>query len=161
MTAAASLEQLVARLGDGEILDDPTVADGIVRGGAHFEAAGVTVTVSIDPELDDVDAELDEADVALLIERVEQVLAMGEAEWRNVTDTVIAELEAEDDGAAETAADQVDLDNDLEARSLVVFADAVLVRFAAPRRFRGSRIVAQLNDAFEVEGVDVEDDDVV
>lgn len=153
---AALLDQLVSHIRADEILDEPVAEDGIVHGLARFEAAGVEVAVNVDPELDE-DGETD-AEPADLVAALERVLAMSEAQWRAVTDAVIAELEAVD--TAEPAADQVDLDNDLEARSLVVFADAVLVRFEAPRRFPASRILAQLDDAFDVEGVDVEDDDI-
>ncbi|MEH3089783.1 MAG: cytochrome C5 [Microbacterium arborescens] len=152
---AALLDQLVSRIRAEEILDEPVAEDGIVHGRARFEAAGVEVAVNIDPELDE-DGETD-AEPVDLVAALEGVLAMSETQWRAVTDAVIAELEAVD--TAEPAADQVDLDNDLEARSLIVFADAVLVRFEAPRRFPASRILAQLDDAFDVEGVDVEDDD--
>ncbi len=51
--------------------------------------------------------------------------------------------------------EQIDLRDDLEATSVVVFADAVLLAFLAPKQFPDSRILVQLDDDLEVDGVEV------
>ena len=79
---------------------------------------------------------------------------MTEAQWKAVIEAIVDEIEdaVEDDSVAE----QIDLRDDLEVRSVVVFADAVLLRFEAPRQFPDSRILVQVDENSEVETVEVE-----
>jgi hypothetical protein len=58
-----------------------------------------------------------------------------------------------DEGPA--AADK-DLRQELEARSLVVLADATLLRLEAAQSFPGARIVVQIDDDYEVQFVEVQ-----
>ena len=47
--------------------------------------------------------------------------------------------------------------DDLEATSVVVFADAVLIAFDAPKQFPDSRILVQLDDDLDVANIEVRD----
>jgi hypothetical protein len=77
-----------------------------------------------------------------------------------VIDEVAADIEdAVDDDAP--VIDQTDLRDDLEATSVVVFADALLLAFDAPRQFPDSRILVQLDEELEVSGIEVRERDGV
>ena len=156
--ATPSLDALFDRISDGGLLDEPVAEHGIVRGRASLDAAGSNVVVNVDPELDDEeeDEEADAPDLDALLEGLTRTLAMSEAQWTAAIDAVVAEIdEAVDE---DEVTEQAPLRDDLEATSLVVFADAVLLRFSAKRRFPDSRILVQLDENLEVETVEVEDD---
>lgn len=150
---ATPLDVLLSRLSESGLLDEPVAEEGVVRGRAVLDAAGSNVTVRIDPELEEDDS----PDLDTLIAGVTGILSVTESQWRAVVEATVAEIE---DAVADTAvAEQVDLRDDLEATSIVVFADAVVVRFAARRQFPDSRILVQLDEDLDVETVEVEDDD--
>lgn len=151
---STSLDALLARIADSGLLDDPTAANGLVYGRASLDAAGTEVTVNVDPELHDDEDELDED---ALLEAISGILSISESRWRAVIEEVAVEIE---DAVADDEApviEQTDLRDDLEATSVVVFADAVLLGFLAPRQFPDSRILVQLDEDLEVDGVEVRD----
>jgi hypothetical protein len=152
-----SLDALLDRISESGLLDEPVADNGIVRGRASLDAAGSEVTVNVDPELEEEDeGDSDSPDLDALIGGVTRTLAMSETQWRAVIDAIADEIgEAVADDAV---AEQVDLRDDLEATSVVVFADAVLLRFTARRQFPDSRILVQLDSDLEVETVEVEED---
>lgn len=154
---APSLDALLDRISESGLLDEPVADNGIVRGRASLDAAGSEVTVNVDPELEEEDeGDGDSPDLDALIGGVTRTLAMSETQWRAVIDAIADEIgEAVADDAV---AEQVDLRDDLEATSVVVFADAVLLRFTARRQFPDSRILVQLDSDLEVETVEVEED---
>ena len=148
MTSSA-LDRLLARIADSGLLDDPVAENGLVYGRAGIDAAGATVSVNVDPELDEHDVVDDDALVATL----ERVLSVNESRWRAIVDEVASDIDdAVDD---EPVVEQIDLRDDLEATSVVVFADAVLLAFVAPKQFPESRILVQLDEELEVDGVEV------
>ena len=148
MTSPA-LDTLLARIVESGLIDEPLAENGLVYGRATIDAAGTVVTVNIDPELDDHD----EIDVDTLIEAVSRILSVSESRWRTVIDEVATDIDdAVDD---EPVIEQIDLRDDLEATSVVVFADALLLAFLAPKQFPDSRILVQLDEELEVEGVEV------
>lgn len=150
------LDALLARITDSGLLDDPTAENGLIYGRANIDAAGTEVTVNVDPELDDDDDELDDE---ALIDAISRVLSVNESRWRAIIEEVAADIE---DAVADDEApviEQTDLRDDLEATSVVVFADAVLLAFIAPRQFPDSRILVQLDADLEVDGVEVRDSD--
>ena len=152
MTSPA-LDTLLARIVESGLLEDPIAENGLVYGRAIIDAAGTTVNVNVDPELDDVQS--DDVDHDALVAAVARTLSVGESRWRSVIDEIVADIEdAVDD---EPVAEQIDLRDDLEATSVVVFADAVLLAFLAPKQFPESRILVQLDEDFEVDGVEVRD----
>jgi hypothetical protein len=154
--ATPSLDALLDRLATNGLLDDPVAEHGIVQGRASLDAAGSDVVVNIDPELDDEDEDDEDApDLDALIEGVSRTLSMSEVQWKAVIEAVVDEIQ--DAVADESVAEQIDLRDDLEVRSLVVFADAVLLRFDAPRQFPDSRILVQIDENSEVETVEVEE----
>ncbi|MBQ3358108.1 cytochrome C5 [Microbacterium sp. 22179] len=156
MTTA--LDELLAAVIESGHLDEPVAEDGIVHGRAHLEAAGTDVTVNIDPEIEDGDADA-EADVEELVAGVERILSITEKRWRAIVDEAASDIE-EAVGESEVS-ERIDLRDDMEAASVVVFADAVLVSFDAPRQFPDSRILVQLDEELEVDGVEVAEDDGV
>lgn len=153
---AASLDALLARIAAEEILEDPVAEEGIVHGRASLEAAGTVVMVNVDPELEDVDGE---PDIDVLVDGISRILSIGEVRWRAIIDEVASEIEEAVDG--EEVVEQTDLRDDLEAASVVVFADAVLVALRAPRQFPDARILVQLDEELEIEDVQVAEGDGV
>jgi len=151
MTSPA-LDALLARIVDSGLLDEPVAENGLVYGRATIDAAGTVVTVNVDPELEDHD-EVDEDE---LLEAIARILSVNESRWRAVIDEVAADIEdAVDDEAP--VIEQTDLRDDLEATSVVVFADALLLAFDAPKQFPDSRILVQLDEELEVSGIEVRD----
>lgn len=148
MTSPA-LDALLARIVDSGLLDEPVAENDLVYGRARIEAAGTDVNVNVDPELD----EHDEVDEDALMAAVERVLSVSESRWRAIVDEVAADIEEVVDD--EPVAEQIDLRDDLEASSVVVFADAVLLAFLAPKQFPESRILVQLDADLEVDGIEV------
>ncbi|MFJ2368287.1 cytochrome C5 [Microbacterium sp. NPDC087665] len=149
MTSA--LEELRDRISASGLLDEPAAADGIVFGRAHLESAGVDVMVNVDPEIQDDDEP--DFDIDPLIEGVQRILSVNETRWRAIVDETATDIE-EAVGESEVR-ERIDLRDDLEATSLVVFADATLVALVAPRQFPDSRILVQLDEDFEISGVEV------
>lgn len=150
------LDALLARIVESGLLDEPVAENGLVYGRASIDAAGTVVTVNVDPELEDHG---DDVDLDALLEAISRILSVNETTWRAVIDEVVADIEdAVDD---EPVIEQVELRDDLEATSAVVFADAVLLAFDAPRQFPDSRILVQLDEDLEVSGIEVRDRDGV
>ncbi|WP_334153154.1 cytochrome C5 [Microbacterium sp.] len=155
MTSPA-LDALLARIVDSGLLDEPVAENGLVYGRATIDAAGTVVSVNVDPELEDHD-EVDEDE---LLEAIARILSVNESRWRAVIDEVAADIEdAVDDEAP--VIEQTDLRDDLEATSVVVFADALLLAFDAPKQFPDSRILVQLDEELEVSGIEVRERDGV
>lgn len=149
----SALDALLARISDSGLLDDPVVENGVVQGRAILDAAGAAVTVNVDPESeDDADTDLD-----VLIDGVTRILSVNESSWRAVIDAVAEDLE--EAVADEEIIEQTDLRAELEVTSIVVFADAVLLGFDAPKQFPDSRIVVQLDDELEIANIEVTDRD--
>jgi hypothetical protein len=152
--ASSLLDHLLTRIVDSGLLDDPVAENGLVYGRATIDAAGAVVTVNVDPELEDDEETLD--DDALLA-AIARILSVSETRWRAVIDEVADDIdEAVDD---EPVLEQIDLRDDLEATSVVVFADAVLIAFDAPKQFPDSRILVQLDEDLEVASIEVRDRD--
>ena len=148
------IDNLFARIVDSGLLDEPVAENGLIYGRASIDAAGTVVTVNVDPELEDDDDVLDDD---ALIAAVTRILSVNETRWRAVIDEVADDIdEAVDD---EPVIEQVDLRDDLEATSVVVFADAVLLAFDAPKQFPDSRILVQLDDELEIANIEVRDRD--
>ncbi|KQR48620.1 cytochrome C5 [Microbacterium sp. Leaf161] len=150
--ASSLLDHLLARIVDSGLLDDPVAENGLIYGRATIDAAGAVVTVNVDPELEDDEETLDDD---ALLEAIARILSVSETRWRAVIDEVADDIdEAVDD---EPVLEQIDLRDDLEATSVVVFADAVLIAFDAPKQFPDSRILVQLDDDLEVANIEVRD----
>jgi len=152
MTSPA-LDALLARIVESGLLEDPIAENGLVYGRASIDAAGTVVNVNIDPELGDDDEHGEDVDPDALVAAVSRILTVSESRWRAVIDEVATDIDdAVDD---EPVIEQIDLRDDLEATSVVVFADAALLAFLAPKQFPDSRILVQLDEELEVEGVEV------
>lgn len=148
------LDSLLARIVDSGLLDEPVAENGLIYGRASIDAAGTVVTVNVDPELGDDDDALDDD---ALVAAIARILSVSESRWRAVIDEVADDIdEAVDD---EPVIEQIDLRDDLEATSVVVFADAVLLAFDAPKQFPDSRILVQLDDELEIANIEVRDRD--
>lgn len=150
--ASPLLDTLLARIVDSGLLDDPVAENTLIYGRATIDAAGAVVTVNVDPELDDEEESLD-ADA--LLAAITRILSVSESRWRAVIDEVADDIDESVDD--EPVIEQTDLRDDLEATSVVVFADAVLIAFDAPKQFPESRILVQLDDELEVASIEVRD----
>lgn len=150
------LDTLLARIVDSGLLDDPVAENGLIYGRATIDAAGAVVTVNVDPELDpELEDDEDGLDADALVAAITRILSVSETRWRAVIDEVADDIdEAVDD---EPVVEQTDLRDDLEATSVVVFADAVLIAFDAPKQFPDSRILVQLDDELDVASIEVRD----
>ncbi|KYJ96745.1 MULTISPECIES: hypothetical protein [Microbacterium] len=153
--ASSALDSLLARIVESGVLEDPVSANGQISGRALIDAAGTTVTVTIDLELEDhLDGEVDQDG---LLDGVTRILGVNEGRWRAIIDEVAADIDdAVDD---EPVAEQTDLRDDLEATSVVVFADALVLSFLAPKQFPDSRVVVQVDEDLQVEDVEVREGD--
>lgn len=150
---SSELDTLLARIVTSGLLDEPVAENGLVYGRATIDAAGSTVSVNVDPELEDDAFDSDAFDPDALVDAVSRLLSIGETRWRAIVDEVAAEIDdAVDD---EPVIEQTDLRDDLEATSVVVFADAALLAFDAPKQFPHSRILVQLDEDHEIDGVEV------
>lgn len=150
---SSELDTLLARIVASGLLDEPVAENGLVYGRATIDAAGSTVSVNVDPELEDDAFDSDAFDPDALVDAVSRLLSIGETRWRAIVDEVAAEIDdAVDD---EPVIEQTDLRDDLEATSVVVFADAALLAFDAPKQFPDSRILVQLDEDHEIDGVEV------
>ena len=152
------LTELLRRVTESGLLDEPSIDDDTVIGLAHLDAAGVEVEVDLDPEIEDVD----DPDIDAIMASVSDILTVTEDRWRAIVDEVATEIEeaVEDD---ELSAD-IDLRTDLEAVGVGVFADAIIVVFAGATSFPDALVHVQLTPELEVEdieivGYDDEDDD--
>jgi len=158
MTSSA-LDTLLARIVESGLLEDPVAENGLVYGRASIDAAGTVVNVNVDPELEDDDEHGGDLDHDALIAALARILSVSESRWRAVIDEVATDID--DAVEDEPVVEQIDLRDDLEATSVVVFADAALLAFLAPKQFPDSRILVQLDEELEVEGVEVRDLDGV
>lgn len=158
MTSSA-LDTLLARIVESGLLEDPVAENGLVYGRASIDAAGTVVNVNVDPELEDDDEHGEDLDHDALIAALARILSVSESRWRAVIDEVATDID--DAVEDEPVVEQIDLRDDLEATSVVVFADAALLAFLAPKQFPDSRILVQLDEELEVEGVEVRDLDGV
>lgn len=151
MTVPA-LDALLARIVDSGLLDEPVAKDGLVHARATVDAARTAVTVTVDPEFEDHGDDVDED---ALLEAMSRILSVKESRWRAVVDEVAAEIEDAVDERDTPVIESIDLRDDMEATSVVVFADAVLLAFDAPRQFPDSRILVQLDEELEVADIEV------
>ena len=174
---AELLDDLHRLLSESGLLSDQAVENGIVHGRASFAAAGVEVAINVDPELDDDERddavlavdELDpddelatddrdddpvgDPDPAGLVASLARTLALDAPAWRALVDTIAEEIEEAvgDDDVEE----QTDLRDDLTVTSIVVFADATVFAFTAPRQFPTSRLLAQFDADLDIEHLEV------
>ncbi|WP_368497760.1 cytochrome C5 [Herbiconiux sp. A18JL235] len=166
---AELLDDLHRLLAESGLLSDQAAENGIVHGRATFAAGGVEVAVNVDPELDDErdelgdepDDERDERDAdpvgdpdpAALVASLARILALDPAAWRALVDAIAEEIEEAvgDDDVEE----QTDLRDDLTVTSIVVFADATVFAFTAPRQFPTSRLLAQFDADLDIEHLEV------
>jgi len=150
------LNDLLRRVTESGLLDDPQIDEDSVIGVGHLDAAGVEVEVDLDPELDDED----EPDLDGILANLKDVLAVGEERWRAIVEEVASDIEdALDDDELDA---DVDLRTDLEAIGVGVFADAIIVVFAGETSFPDALVHVQLTPELEVEDIEIigdEDDD--
>ncbi|MGS0567225.1 hypothetical protein ACU8V6_00300 [Vibrio alginolyticus] len=112
------------------------------------------VKVNVDPEFDgDHD---DEIDQEALIAAISRILSVSESRWRAVVDEVATEID--DAVNDEPVVEQIDLRDHLEATSVVVFADAVLLAFLAPKQFPMRGFSCSWIEDLEVDGIEVRED---
>lgn len=131
----------------------PETEDTFVYGLARFDAIDAEVMLNVDPELD----EHPEHDLTELAAQSERALAISVTDWQALLDRIVADVEEAED--AEPADEETTLRDDLALRSMIVFADAVLLSFDAPKQFPDSEIRVQLGTDLAFEYVEVETDD--
>jgi len=147
------LNDLLHRVTESGLIDDPTIDDDTVVGVAHLDAAGVEVEIDLDPELGDVD----DPDLDAIITALSDVLSVSEDRWRAIVDEVVSDIEdALDDDELDA---DIDLRTDMEAVGVGVFADAVIVVFAADAQFPDALVHVQLSPDLEVEDIEIVSDD--
>ena len=135
------------------LLDDPQVSDGIIFGRAHVDAAGAHVWFNVDPELEEDAA----PDATALLRGIERMLTISTEQWQSVIAEIVGEIE---DAVGDEPVDETtDLRDDLALNSVVIFAEATLLRFEAPRQFPDSWIQVQLDDDLALEDLAVEPKD--
>ncbi|MCC4248388.1 MULTISPECIES: cytochrome C5 [Microbacterium] len=152
MTASV-LNDLLRRVTESGLLDEPTIDEDTVVGLAQLDAAGVEVEVDLDPEIDDVD----DPDVDAIMASLSEILSVSEDRWRSIVDEVVSDIE---DALEDDELDaEIDLRTDLEAVGVGVFADAVIVVFAGATSFPDALVHVQLTPELEVEDIEIVGDD--
>lgn len=147
------LTDLLRRVTESGLLDEPSIDDDTVVGLAHLDAAGVEVEVDLDPEIDDVD----DPDIDAIMASLSEILGVSEDRWRAIVDEVVSDIEdALDDDEVDA---EIDLRTDLEAVGVGVFADAVIVVFAGATSFPDALVHVQLTPELEVEDIEIVGDD--
>jgi hypothetical protein len=147
------LNDLLRRVTESGLLDEPSIDDDTVVGLAHLDAAGVEVEVDLDPEIDDVD----DPDIDAIMASLSEILGVSEDRWRAIVDEVVSDIEdALDDDEVDA---EIDLRTDLEAVGVGVFADAVIVVFAGATSFPDALVHVQLTPELEVEDIEIVGDD--
>ncbi|KQQ49460.1 hypothetical protein [Plantibacter sp. Leaf314] len=146
----ASLTALAEELTRRGLVASPEVEDTFVYGLAR----DAEVMLNVDPEPEEQEVEPEPAALADLAQRV---LSTPTAEWKVLLDRVVSEIEESDelDEVVETA----ELREDLVLRSVIVFIDAVLLSFDAPKQFPDSSVLVQLDADVAFEAVEVEPDE--
>lgn len=143
------IEQLRELAAASGLVAGPQIGDGFVFGRAHLSAACADVDINLDPEIEDGGA-----DAGGLVTATGRFLSIMPAMWRTIIEAIAAEVEEAVGGVSVVEA--ADLRDDLDIRSVVVFADTILLSFAAEKQFPDSWIRVQLGDAFEVEDITVD-----
>jgi len=147
------LNDLLRRVTESGLLDDPQIDDDSVVGVGHLDAAGVEVEVDLDPELDEEDT----PDLDAILSALKDVLSVSEDRWNAIVDEVASDIEdALDDDELDR---DIDLRTDLEAVGVGVFADAVIVVFASETAFPDALVHVQLTLELEVEDIELVGDD--
>lgn len=153
LMTASVLNDLLRRVTESGLLDEPTIDDDTVVGVAQLDAAGVEVEVDLDPEIDDVD----DPDIDAIMASLSEILSVSEDRWRAIVEEVVSDIEdALDD---DEIGSDVDLRADLEAVGVGVFADAVIVVFAGATAFPDALVHVQLTPELEVEDIEIVGDD--
>jgi hypothetical protein len=133
------------------LLSEIQIIEDIVAGRARMAATDTEVWVNVDPELEDED----DPDIPGLLVGVERVLTLPAAQWRAIVGEVVTEIE---DAVGDEPVDEAaSLADDLALRSVVVFADATLLRLEAPRQFPGCWIHVQLDEELTLEDLTVDE----
>ncbi|MCU1645187.1 MAG: hypothetical protein JWN03_5462 [Nocardia sp.] len=127
--------------------------DRFVHGAARIRAVGIDIMANVDPELDD----RSDLDSAVLLTAIERLLAITPAQWQLIIDSIAQEIE--EAVGNQSLEETTDLRDDLTLSSTVVFHDAFLLSFAAPKQFPDSWIRAQLDEDLVVVDVVVDDND--
>jgi hypothetical protein len=150
-----SLSTLADELATRRLIASPEVEDTFVYGLAHFAAVDADVMLNVDPELE----ENPDLDPVELVGTVERVLALPPTDWSALIERIATEVE--EAVGSEPVDETTDLREDLTLMSVVVFVDAVLLSFDAPKQFPDSVIRVQLDDdlAFDDLEIDERDDD--
>jgi hypothetical protein len=132
------------------VLTDVEVCEDIVVGRARVLAAQADVWVNVDPELEDGGA----PDATALLRGIDQILGVSPTQWGLIIDQIVGEIEVAvgDELVQETTS----LRSELVLKSVVVFAEATLLRFEAPRQFPDSWIHAQLDGQLALDDLAVD-----
>lgn len=97
-------------------------------------------------------------DATVLLRRIDQILGVSPAQWGLIIDQIVGEIEAA--VGDEPVKESTSLRSDLVLKSVVVFAEATLLRFEAPRQFPDSWIHAQLDEQLGLDDLEVAARDV-
>jgi len=135
------------------LIVDPQVNNGVIFGRARIAAIDAEVWFNVDPELDEENA----PDVEALLHAIEGVLALNSEQWQVILSEVVTDIE--DAVGDEPVEETTPLRDDLALNSVVVFADATLLRFEAPHQFPDSWVQVQLDDDFMLEDLAIEKKD--
>lgn len=149
--STTSLDDLKNELARRGLVTGPLIEDTFVYGPGRVAVAGGDVMVNVDPEVEERGA----FEAAALADAVERVLNVSPDAWSTIIEHVATEVEEAvgDEEVIETT----DLRDDLELKSIVVFVDAVLLSFDAPRQFPDSVVRMQLDEDLAVDDFEIDD----
>lgn len=146
------IDQLCTIVAASGLVANPQISEGFVFGRARLPAADVDININLDPEIDEGGSNAD-----TLVANAARFLSIEADAWRAIIEAIAKEIE-EAVGNAEVI-ETADLREDLVIRSAVIFADTILLSFAADKQFPDSWIRVQLGEGLEVEDIMVDDRD--
>lgn len=149
----ASLDSLKDELARRGLIPSPEIEDSFVYGPARFDAIHGEVMVNVDPEIE----ERGSLEAGPLADRVEHFLSLSSTAWHGVIEEAVSEIE--EAVGPESVAEETDLRDDLALKSVVVFVDAVLLSFDAPRQFPDSVIRVLLDEDLTYDDVEIDERD--
>lgn len=146
-----SLTALAEALTATGVLTEVQADEGFVHGDAVLGATGAEITLNVDPDPDEVGLELA---VDTLVSRSVALLAVTPEQLGQVVAVVAEELEA---ALAEEEIEQVvDLREDLTVVALIAMPKDAGIVFLAPTQFPNGGITVVVDDAYEVQEIQLE-----
>lgn len=133
------------------LLEDLELEDGFISGETTFAAAGVELSVNVDP---DPEQDGREVDVAVMVERTRALLSLSAEDYTRIIGEVAEEVES---ALAEEGIEKVvDIRADLTPVALIVLPEESGIVLLAPTQLPEGALSVYLDDALEITGIQLQ-----